>query len=46
MRKFKPIKIVVHPPNPENKEKFENILSSEFARLIEVLLTTPKSPAP
>jgi len=45
MRKFKPFKIIIHPPAPEDKEKLENVLSSEYARLIEALMTRPKSPA-
>jgi hypothetical protein len=46
MRKSKPIKIVVHPPKPENAEKFAAILSAERVRLLEALLTTPRTPAP
>ena len=42
MRKFKEMKLVVHKPRPENTEKFMTTLSTEYIRLIEVLMTQPK----
>jgi hypothetical protein len=46
MRKPKDIKLVVHGPRPENAEKFATVLSKEYVRLIEALLTMPKDKHP
>jgi hypothetical protein len=42
MRKQKDIKIVIHTPKPENTKKFAALLSGEYTRLLEALLTVPK----
>lgn len=42
MRKQKDIKIVVHKPVLENAQKFETLLSKEFVKLIEALITKPQ----